>query len=189
MGEKESENVEIQAGKALIAEPFLSDANFGRSVILLCENSEEGSFGLILNQPTTNVLSDLIDTIFIDFPVYKGGPVEQNTLHFIHRLGKTIPDSLDLGNNIFWSGDFETIIEKINTGLIDEKDIKFFIGYSGWGAGQLAEELKQNSWIVADVEEELIFDLDPEKSWQFILKNMGGKFKQMANYPIDPRLN
>lgn len=189
MEEKESDNIEIHAGKALIAEPFLSDANFGRSVILLCENNEDGSFGLILNQPTSNVLPDLIDKVFIDFPVYRGGPVEQNTLHFIHRLGDKIPESLDLGNNIYWSGNFETIINQINSGQINKEDIKFFIGYSGWGAGQLEEELIQNSWFVSDIEENLVFNLDSEKSWQIILKNMGGKYRQMANYPIDPRLN
>jgi putative transcriptional regulator len=177
------------AGKILIAEPFLGDQNFERSVVLLCEHKPSGAFGLILNQATQSVLSDLIHDIYTEFPVYIGGPVEQNTLHYIHRLGELIEESVDLGNGLWWSGDFEQVKSLINIGKIEKEDIRFFLGYSGWGAGQIENELDQNTWIVSDIMADQVFESGDSQFWRTALRRMGGDFKVLANYPIDPRLN
>jgi len=176
-------------GKILIAEPFLGDPNFERSVVLVCEHSDLGSFGLVLNQATKSVLSDVIEDFYFDFPLFIGGPVEQNTLHYVHRLGKLIEDSVDLGNGLYWAGDFETIKSLINIGTIKSEDIRFFLGYSGWGAGQIEDELAQNTWIVSEINEEQLFDQNEQQFWRQVLKRMGGDFKVLSNYPINPRLN
>lgn len=178
-----------QSGKLLIAEPFLGDNNFERSVVLLCEHSALGSFGLVLNQPSNLQLSDVMDTVYKEHRLFYGGPVEQNTLHFIHRLGSRIEDSIDLGNGIFWAGNFDTIRLLINTGELNESNVRLFIGYSGWGKSQLDDECNQNSWIVTEANANLIFETPPTKVWREILKQMGGEFKVLANYPTDPRLN
>ena len=115
-----------QDGRLLIAEPFLGDPNFERSVILLCEHTDEGSFGLVMNQLSNLKLQDVIDDIFMEFPVYVGGPVEYNTLHYVHRLGNLIPDSVELGNNLYWSGDFDAIKTMINIGKIRKMIFAFF---------------------------------------------------------------
>lgn len=181
---------EISKGKLLIAEPFLGDPNFERAVVLLCEHNEQGSFGLVLNQLSNLGLSDALEGVYnADMQLFVGGPVEYNTLHFIHRLGDLIPESVSLGHGIYWSGDFETVKSLINIGQIEEQNIRFFLGYSGWGAGQLQSELQKNSWIVRDANAELIFDSSVEQFWRKVLREMGGEYKVISNYPIDPRLN
>lgn len=177
------------AGKVLIAEPFLGDPNFERSVVLICEHNNEGSFGLVLNNVSKNTIADVVDDIYVDFPLFIGGPVEQNTLHFVHRLGHLIEDSIDLGNGIFWSGDFESIKSLLSIGTIKSEDIRFFIGYSGWGAGQLGNELAQNTWFVSDINSDVLFEEYTNQFWRTVLKRMGGDYKVLANYPVDPRLN
>ncbi len=178
-----------QKGHLLIAEPFLGDSNFERSVIFLCEHNEQGSFGLVLNQSTSLTLNDVFDTpVSTDFPLYLGGPVEQNTLHFIHRL-PFLEDAIPVGNDLYWSGDFEQLVSLLNVGKITEQDIRFFIGYSGWSAGQLDNEMKRNSWIVSQTDASFIFNTPSKEFWRAVLRRMGGDFKVKSNYPIDPRLN
>jgi putative transcriptional regulator len=181
--------MEPAKGRLLIAEPFLGDPNFERAVVLLCEHNRQGSFGLVLNQLSNVTLEEAIDGCYSDFPLYVGGPVEYNTLHFLHRLGGQIPDSVDLGNGIFWSGDFDVLKSLINLGKIAETDIRFFLGYSGWGEEQLESEMRRNSWIVREADATLIFDADTETFWRKVLREMGGGYKVMSNYPTDPRMN
>ncbi|MGY6744892.1 MAG: YqgE/AlgH family protein [Cecembia sp.] len=187
----ENENKSVAAGNLLISEPFLQDENFVRSVVLLCENNENGSFGLVLNKLSILKLKELIDDISsLDCDVYVGGPVEQNTLHFIYRGSRLFEESIQLGEDLWWGGDFDELLERLKLGKIQENSIRFFIGYSGWGAGQLDDELQDKTWIVCEkIDSESIFTASPEELWRIILKNMGGEYQQLANYPIDPRLN
>jgi len=180
-----------KAGDLLISEPFLQDENFVRSVVLLCEHSEEGSFGLIINKPSILKLGELVETLhFLDKDVFVGGPVEQNTLHFIYVGEKVLEGSISLGENIWWGGDYNSLLEKLKLGLLDYDSVRFFIGYSGWGADQLDDELSDETWIICrDRLDEQTFNFTPEELWKNLLKNMGGEFKVIANYPLDPRLN
>ena len=179
------------SGCLLLSEPFLQDENFVRSVILLCENNENGAFGLVLNKLSILKVSDLLDDVdFLDLEVYVGGPVEQNTLHFIYRGEPILQGSVPLAADLWWGGDFEEFIQKYKHGLLDLDNFRFFIGYSGWSEGQLDEELSSNTWIVCDSSYATnIFNSSPDDLWRMLLKNMGGDFQVLANYPIDPRLN
>lgn len=180
----------FKKGDLLISEPFLPDQNFSRTVVLLAEHNEEGSVGFILNRLSNANLSDLSDEFEnIMHPVYVGGPVEQNTLHFIHKMGDVLEDSIQIKDNYYWGGDFESLQNYVNIHLIDEKDIRFFVGYSGWEKGQLEMEYKNDSWIVISDYEQDIFSIDAAQLWREILKSKGGKYKELSNYPIDPRLN
>lgn len=184
-------NISPQSGSLLISEPFLQDENFVRSVVLLCENNELGSFGLVLNKLSIFKLDELLDGCELrDKEVYVGGPVEQNTLHFIYQGEQLLADSISVGKNLWWGGDFAELMEKHRLGMINTADFRFFIGYSGWEQGQLKEELTENTWIVCDnAYAPNIFLAEPDDLWRVILKNMGGDFQVLANYPIDPRLN
>ncbi|MCU0338989.1 MAG: YqgE/AlgH family protein [Spirosomaceae bacterium] len=176
-------------GCLLIAEPFLGDPNFERTVVFMCEHNERGSFGLVLNQPTNLSLNDVFSApVATNFPLYLGGPVEQNTLHFIHRLS-FVEDAIEVGEDLYWSGDYEQIVSLLNIGKITEQDIRFFIGYSGWSAGQLDGELKRNSWIVTDADAAFIFETPTEQFWREVLRRMGGEYRVKSHYPTDPRLN
>ena len=179
-----------QKGSLLISEPFLPDPNFERTVVLLCEHNEEGSFGFVLNKPSGVVLEDIMEGVN-DFneTVFVGGPVQQDTLHFVHRA-----DYLEGGTEIVpginWGGNFEQLMVLIESGKIDRNDFKFFIGYSGWEEGQLEKELEEDSWIVANPSTpELIFDENEDNLWKTVLKRLGGRYQVYSNYPTDPRLN
>jgi len=174
----------------LIAEPFLNDPNFERSVILLCEHNENGSFGLVINQQTNLLLSDVLEeNIYEDMPLYLGGPVEKNTLHFLHRRPDLIPGSIAVDDGIYWGGDFEQIKREINNFNLTPEEIRFFIGYSGWSSGQLEEEMEHNTWIVSRSDAQFLFSTPAKDFWRDVLKRMGGEYRAIAHYPIDPSLN
>jgi putative transcriptional regulator len=177
-------------GKLLVSEPYLPDPNFERTIILLCDHNEEGSFGFVMNKPSLARLGDVMqDLKDFDIPVFIGGPVQQDTLHYIHRI-PTLEDSTPIMEGVFWGGNFDHLVSLIETKQVASSDIKFFLGYSGWSVGQIDEELKQDSWIVCDqVTEELLFDIKAEAMWGYTLKSMGGRYSVFSNYPQDPRLN
>ncbi|MBK0383944.1 YqgE/AlgH family protein [Pedobacter sp. SD-b] len=178
-------------GSLLISEPFMIDPNFKRAVILITEHSLEGSVGYILNQKSDFVLKDIIpDCWDADFQVYYGGPVATDTLHFIHNCPDRVPNGLDLGNGLFWGGDFEPLKTHINNYNIKDDEIKFFIGYSGWSKDQLDDELALNSWMVSKkYNSEMIFDEDAYDLWKEAVVNMGVKYAHIVNFPNDPALN
>jgi putative transcriptional regulator len=173
----------------LIADPFLKDLNFKRSVVFICEHNDDGSFGLVQNDPTNYFLHQLFDDIsFENIPVYKGGPVGLNTIHFLHQF-PFIPNCVKLSTDLYWGGDIETITGLINSNQIDLQKIKFFVGYSGWSPKQLAEEMSEKTWLISEVNTDIIFKSKPNEIWKDALKFLGGEFEQLINYPIDPQLN
>lgn len=181
---------DLLPGKLLIADPFLRDPNFMRSVVFMCEHKDEGSFGFVLNRKYEQNLGELItgsDTV--DFPVYYGGPVQMNTLHFLHQRPDLIDGGAVVADNIFWGGNFETVIQLVKNKHLTVRDIRFFVGYSGWGEGQLQEEMKTKSWITGEGTRKIIFPANVDNTWKEALKQLGGEYEQMVNYPIDPQLN
>jgi putative transcriptional regulator len=182
--------IKPEKGRLLISEPFLPDPNFERTVVLLCEHNEEGSFGFVLNKPSILKVNEIMeDSNVFDNIVYVGGPVQQDTLHFIHR-NTSLANAIEIVDNVSWGGDFESLLTMFDTKQIVGGDVRFFLGYSGWGPGQLDTELEQDSWIVCDyVTDQLLFDTDPQMMWKKALENMGGRFSVYGNYPTDPRLN
>lgn len=146
--------------------------------------------GFILNKPSNSAVSELLEGInSFDLPVFIGGPVEQDTLHFIHRY-ESLEGATEIGDGIYWGGDFERLLFLLESKQLLPEDIKLFLGYSGWAAGQLDEELAIDSWIISDrVDDELLFETDSSKMWRKALQLMGGRFSVYSNYPIDPRLN
>jgi len=181
-----------QAGSLLLSEPFLQDENFSRAVVLLCEHEEEsGTIGFVMNKPSILNLGDLINGLdLVDAEVFVGGPVEQNTLHFIYFGDKQIEESRPLGNGVWWGGDFTTLVELINSGKLNLSQVRFFLGYSGWSPGQLSDELSEQTWIVYSesfVQE--LFENSADQLWKSLMKRLGGEFEIQSNYPTDPRLN
>jgi putative transcriptional regulator len=179
-----------EKGRLLISEPFLPDPNFERTVVLLCEHNEDGSFGFVLNKPSILKVNEVMeDIVAFDNIVYVGGPVQQDTLHFIHR-NTQIENAVEIGTNVYWGGNFESLVVLCDTKQIATADVRFFLGYSGWGPGQLQTELEQDSWIVCDfINDPLLFDTEPKEMWKKALDSMGGRYSIYSNYPVDPSLN
>lgn len=175
-------------GKLLVAKPFLDDENFERSVVLLCEYSQEGAFGLILNKETELVFSDLFENVKINFKINEGGPVGGNTLHYLHTKAN-INGAKEVFPGVYWSGDFDEIQNGIKSGFIQKEEIKFYLGYSGWDTNQLDYELKENTWIIAPPKHEFIFEMEQKTLWSKVLRSLGKEYFIMANTPRDSRLN
>lgn len=176
-------------GRLLLAEPFMLDDHFSRSVIYLCDHNKEGSYGFIVNNMLNLKLNDIItDEDLPKLDVFYGGPVHATSLFFIHKMGDLLNESIEISDNIFTGGDFNQIIEFLNLGVLDPSKIKFFLGYSGWSKNQLSSELKSHSWIVSDLEKENVFE-NNDDLWKNVLENKGGKYKAIANFPLNPSDN
>jgi len=177
-------------GILLIADPFLKDPNFLRTVVFLCEHKEEGSLGFVLNRQFENTMDELIpDLEGHKLPLFYGGPVQQDTIHFLHQYPDIIPGGIEVIKGVFWGGDFNKVVDLIKTASIDFAKIRFYIGYSGWGNNQLEEELKEKSWLTVKATRKLIFHRKYGEIWKDSLKQLGGDYEMMINFPIDPQLN
>ena len=177
-------------GDMLISEPYLNDYHFRRTVVLISDHNDEGSVGFVMNRLVDLTTHDVIPGLMkYNFPLFFGGPVEPNTLHFIHRVGELIPGAQHIANGIYWGGDIEMIEALIDTNKAKQEEFKFFSGYSGWAAGQLEEEISQKAWWVGKASIDDVFDDDLDNMWRNIVKNMGDDFSYMADAPEDRSWN
>ena len=177
-------------GKILISEPLLSDNYFKRSVVLLADHSDEGSFGIIMNKPIDNKFNEIVT----DFPEYKGqiflgGPVNNSSLFFVHTLGDLIEDSLEIMNGLYWGDNIDIVRELLLLKQIDINQIRFCVGYSGWGSNQLEDELKRNSWLVAGMPASALMNTEPDLLWEHALEKLGSDYSYWSNFPVDPGMN
>jgi putative transcriptional regulator len=178
-------------GQLLISEPsIIGDLSFNRSVILLADHDKEGSVGFIINKPLKYTINDLIPEVRARFKIYNGGPVEQDNLYFIHNIPDLIPNSIEISNGIYWGGDFESTKELINNGTIQKGNIRFFLGYTGWGENQLEEEMNSNSWIVTSNNyKNKIIGKSTTHFWKEQIMELGGEYLIWSNAPENPYLN
>jgi putative transcriptional regulator len=180
----------VAKGKLLLAEPFMLDPNFKRTVVLIVEHNESGTVGFILNKPIPVQLNDVLE----DFPPFEaqlslGGPVQNDSLHYLHKYGDELEGSIEIIPGVYWGGDFDRLQSMISTGMIEREGIRFFLGYSGWDANQLADEVNEKSWISLRPHPADILALSDDSLWNRILERNGGEYKIIAQYPEDPQLN
>ncbi|CDF78864.1 conserved hypothetical protein (DUF179) [Formosa agariphila KMM 3901] len=183
--------IKPKKGNLLIAEPsIIGDVSFNRSIVLLADYTTDGSIGFILNKPLDYTIKDLIPELDAHFKVYNGGPVEHDNLYFIHKVPELIPDSIEISLGIYWGGDFNVVADLIANKEIEEKDIRFFLGYSGWDSNQLDEELNVNSWVVTEnVYQKDIIEKDYESFWKEKMLEFGGEYSIWSNAPENPSYN
>ncbi|WP_129698105.1 YqgE/AlgH family protein [Parabacteroides goldsteinii] len=179
-------------GSILISEPFLQDAYFQRSVVLLVEHNTQGSMGFVLNKKTDLIVNTFFPELeeYPEIPIYLGGPVSANRLFFIHSLGDLIvPDSVKIKDRLYFDGDFQTLKRYMQNGHSIEGKVKFFLGYSGWTEGQLGNEINKNSWVVSHAAKENVLLADGESFWKNSLEQLGSNYEAWTKYPKDPYLN
>ncbi len=180
-----------KSGHLLISDPFLDEDYFRRSVVLLCDHSEKGTFGFVLN----NYLEVDLHELDSEFPniqarISVGGPVETESLFFIHSFGEEVEGSLPITNDLFYGGSYEQIRSFLDQDASQGVKIRFFLGYSGWEKNQLSNELKENSWIVANnISPQEILNTSNDKFWEFCLSKQGERFKTISKFPINPNNN
>ncbi|MFM7565176.1 MAG: YqgE/AlgH family protein [Flavobacteriales bacterium] len=182
---------EPSAGGFLLSDPFMGDPYFERSVVYLCQHDQEGTFGMVLNNPLGLHLQDVIDQPFPgDFPLFIGGPVARNQLFFLHDQGDTIEGSLPITEQVSFSGDFDSLVEHVTSEEKPKLKVKFFVGYSGWDEGQLEREIKEHSWIaVNNLPSPYVFSKQTEKLWTACMELQGPKFKTISRFPKNPNEN
>jgi putative transcriptional regulator len=173
---------ETLRGRLLVAAPILRDPNFHRTVVLVAEHGEEGAMGLVLNRPTDTPVADALPELVAiagEDPVYVGGPVALESVLAIAELD----DPGDASELLFGT-----------VGFVQEPDVpvlrgRVFVGYAGWGAGQLEEELEEESWLVLPAEPDYLFGDDADGLWSAVLRRQGGSYALLALMPPDPSLN
>lgn len=174
----QSNNVLPSRGKILISEPFLRDATFGRSVILLIDHTDEGTMGLIINKPLPIFVNDIIKEFkyINDIPLYKGGPVATDTLFYLHTLAN-ISGAIPVSKGLYLNGDFDEIKKYILQGNKVDQHIRFFLGYCGWEGEQLNDELKENTWLVSKEDKDYLMNSDTKDMWKEALENWAASMK------------
>jgi putative transcriptional regulator len=171
-------------GQFLVAHPNMLDPNFRRTVLFISSHNKlEGAVGVIINRPLDKAVSELVSDpppkALADVPVFLGGPVGTNQLMFAAFDWKG-PESLSLNHNV-------TIDDPH---LLAGKDaIRAFVGYAGWTAGQLEEELRQNAWILQKPTRAALAPERLPRLWFEIMRNLGPWFKMLSAAPDDPSLN
>lgn len=180
-----------EAGRLLISEPFMLDPNFKRSVLIITECGDEGAMGFVLNHESEYKLGDILPDIqYSELPVFIGGPVGNDTLHFIHCVPGKIEGGIELADGVYWGGDFDAVQELVSNYQLTDKEIKFFVGYSGWTSGQLDAEIQDDAWIVADkYSTQMLFNHDEQNLWKDVVKSLGQRYAHIANFPENPMMN
>jgi putative transcriptional regulator len=182
-------NILPKQGKVLVSEPFLNDSYFKRSVVLLVEHNKDGSIGFIINKPLNISVNEVINNFpVVDSNVSIGGPVNTDSIHYIHTFSD-VPDAIKITDNIYWGGNFKYIKQILSSHNGYASQIRFFLGYSGWKAGQLDRELTENAWLVTDITPENIMNTTSPNIWKGVLNKMGDNFKIWANSPLNPAMN
>lgn len=183
-------DVALSPGILLIAPPALVDPNFTRAVVLLCDHTEEGSFGLIVNRLLDARPGDFIDGVDrYTGTLGLGGPVQTDTLHYLHRHHDLVTDGVPVLDGVAWGGDFEAVKSVVASFGATSSDLRFFLGYAGWGSGQLEAEVDQGGWILSEARPTDIFSTDPTNLWRSVMRRQGGEYALLSNFPDDPRLN
>jgi putative transcriptional regulator len=177
-------------GCLLLAEPALQDPNFRRTVILLCDHNDEGSFGLVLTRSLDTRLSDVAkEPLPIDGLLRYGGPVEPDTLHVLHSYGDADLAAMPLMTGLYWGGDMEVLMDGARIGRFHDEQMRLFAGYSGWTAGQLEAEFDQGGWIVRPGEPDLVWATPTDALWRAAIRRLGGEYALLANFPDNPHMN
>jgi len=181
--------IKLKQGIMLVSAPHLKDF-FKRSVIYITEHNENGSVGFVLNKPTKFSITDIVEE-FPEFPskVFIGGPVQADLVNIIHKAGDILTGGIEICDGIYWGCDFDILKLLAEENRINADDILFFVGYSGWSPGQLESEIMANSWILTESTENYIFNKEPGKIWNRILKDMGGDYAIISMFPEDPSVN
>jgi len=183
-------NTPPEKGRVLVSEPFLQDAYFRRSVVLITEHNEDGSLGFVLNNPIefgiTEILSDFPP---IDAMVGVGGPVRTDTVHYLHSLGDLVPESVHVMDDLYWGGEFSDVKSLIEEGVIKGHQIRFFVGFSSWHEGQLERELSEDSWMVTSLDRDSIMSIGENDLWEEVLKKEDRQYQMWTKYPENPLMN
>jgi putative transcriptional regulator len=187
-------DLKVTPGTLLAAMPDLMDGNFMHAVVLLCHHAEDGAYGLVVNRAsgltTKQVLSDHPQLGRAGFPIFLGGPVDHSTLQFLHALPDEIPGGLPLAGGLWLGGELAALARYVAAHPRRARTrIRMFLGYSGWGGGQLERELAGGSWLPAPLALDAVFARDFDLTWRRVVRSTGKATGTLENLPPDVSWN
>lgn len=182
---------ELAKGSLLIASPDIDTGLYFRSVILLCEHTPNGSFGLIINKPLEMQLpEDLVnlnDQANPNVQLRTGGPIQPNQMMLLHSSETLADQALKICDGVYLGGDMQFLQQAIDN--MNGPALRLTFGYTGWNGGQLEREFLGGNWFLAPGSARYVFEVDPDKLWQTILRELGGKYATYSMIPEDLSLN
>jgi putative transcriptional regulator len=181
-------------GTLLLSVPQMQDPNFMHSVVLICEHSSDGAYGLMVNRPANISVAELVpdhsQLETTSFPVHLGGPVGSDTLQFLHRVPHAIPGGHELAGGLYVGGEVEALSDYIAAGTGALENVRLFVGYSGWMGGQLDMELQTGSWVPLPPSLDIIFRPGaPETTWRHAMRSLGEGGAGLSSLPPDVSWN
>ena len=185
-------DVQLSKGVFLVAAPGLRDPNFRQTVVLLCEHGPEGALGVVVNRPTAMSISEALPQVPIiegaGHVLYAGGPVQPNQVMLLYRGSRFPENAHHVFDGVCLGGDMG-MVERILTSAGSEECFRAYLGYSGWGAGQLEGEMKSGSWILVPADPQWVFEKDPSSIWHDLLLTLDETYRPYAEMPFDPSCN
>ncbi len=186
-------NQEYGKGYFLIANPVLPDPNFSRTVILLCNHDDMGSFGLVINRPalvnSKEVFKEMGMSGFPSGKIYVGGPVSPSQVFYLCRSEEPLPELEPICDGVYMGMSSE-LLDNLMTRFKDpEKNIRFYLGYSGWGAGQLADEMTRLSWLTSQASSKFVFQENEDGIWANVVHSLGKDYEYLIQAPVNPQWN
>ena len=191
----DSEEMELRVaqGSLLAAGPDMLDPNFMHSVVLVCQHSPEGAYGLVVNRPaqitTRDVLSEHPVLGQVDAPLLIGGPVGLDTLQVLHRVPDRVPGGVQIAEKLWLGGDLDALGAYLRDEADAHEHVRMLMGYSGWGARQLEVELATGSWLPAPGDATSVFRSDAENLWRDVVRSLGASASGLEDQPPDPEWN
>ena len=180
----------IQQGDILIANPYLQNTYFKRTVIYLCEHTSQGSLGFVMNKPHGIFLKDIFPHLkHGHFPLFEGGPVSSQELFYTHTIGLKLSDSVEVSKGVYMGGNFEELSRLIEQKKINNTQIKFFVGCSSWGEKQLDNEILREDWFLQPAIYDELVQSFPDELWGNELAKINPSFKAFSDFSFDPSLN
>ncbi len=182
----------LEKGIFLVAAPALRDPNFRQTVVLLCEHGPEGALGVVVNRPTAMSISEALPQVPVlegqRHVLFAGGPVQTNQVMLLYRLSQVPDNSHPVFDGVCLGGDLD-VMERILTDTPGREAFRAYLGYSGWGPGQLEAEMKTGSWITMPADPIVVFEKEPTKIWSDVVLSLGDDYRLYADMPFDPSFN
>lgn len=159
--------MKLQAGTILISTDLLNDTSFERVAVVITEYNDQGAIGYVFNQPFPRNFNELEEFKYsVPVPLYAGGPVQTDKLYFMHCRPDLIEGSDPVAGDVCMNGDFKKAVQMFNNGTLSIHEVRLFIGYCGWNAGELEAEIEEGSWQVTNAPIDLVFAASVTELWQ-----------------------
>ncbi len=184
----------VAPGTLLAAGPGMLDPNFMHTVVLVCQHAAEGALGFVVNRRVPHSTQEAFPEHpllgQVDLPIYQGGPVQLDSLQFLHRAPDALPDSVEIADDLHWGGNPGSLAVFLagqrERALVD---LRLLVGYTGWGAGQLDSELREGVWLPSPSRPDAVFDDDIDTLWRRVVDSIGPPAEGFSSQPPHPSWN